>query len=101
MFSTPLPVTSLVSVACSQEYATKLMAPRLYTSSGCEVCSARNTLERSVRSPARTLTSGTVSATRPSLRVVLATDQAVDVVTFLQQQLGQVQSILAGDTGDK
>ena len=34
-------------------------------------------------------------------RVVLAADQAVDVVPLLEQQLGEVEAVLAGDSGDE
>ena len=34
-------------------------------------------------------------------RVVLAADQAVDLVPLLEQQLGEVEAVLAGDSGDE
>ena len=35
------------------------------------------------------------------LRVVLATDQAVDVVALGEQELGEIEAVLAGDPGDE
>ena len=36
-----------------------------------------------------------------AMRVVLAPDQAVDVVPLGEQQLGEVETVLAGDPGDE
>ena len=49
----PIPVMSPVSSGCLKESPTKLIAPRLYTSSGCATSSTPIRLERSRKSPSR------------------------------------------------
>ena len=61
--STPMPVISPVSSACFQDMPTKLMAPRLYTSSGCATSIAPMRLGRSVRSPSRSWMLGMIRST--------------------------------------
>jgi hypothetical protein len=34
-------------------------------------------------------------------RIVLAADESVDVVALLEQELGEVETVLAGDSGDE
>ena len=55
----------------------------------------------SVRSPLWRRTSGTRRSTSCAAGVVLAADDAVDVVPLGEQQLGEVEAVLAGDAGDR
>jgi hypothetical protein len=51
--------------------------------------------------PGQQLDVGHDGADELGLRVVLAADEAVDLVALRQQQLGQVQPVLTGDAGDE
>ena len=52
-----------VSSACENDNATKLIAPRLYTSSGCAISNAATNDGRSARSPGTSSTNGIASTT--------------------------------------
>ena len=61
--STPNPVVFAVSSACEKLNATNEIAPRLYTSSGCDNSKAATSDGRSARSPGTNSTNGISSTT--------------------------------------
>ncbi len=63
MRNTPRPVRFAVNSAWLKLSATKLIAPRLYTSSGCAASNAATSDGRSARSPETSSTYGNSSAT--------------------------------------
>ncbi len=61
--NTPNPVVFAVNSACENDNATKQIAPRLYTSSGCAISNAATSDGRSARSPGTSSTNGISSTT--------------------------------------
>ena len=61
--NTPNPVVFAVSSAWENDNATKLIAPRLYTSSGWAISNAATNDGRSARSPGTSSTNGISSTT--------------------------------------
>ena len=90
-----------VSSAWLKLIATKLIAPRLYTSSGWATVERLHQRRQVGEVAGDQLDERHLLEHRCDPRVVLALDHAEHVVALAVQELGEVLAVLAGDSGDE
>ena len=90
-----------VSSAWLKLSATKLMAPRLYTSSGCDELERRHQRRQVGEVAGDHLDERHLLEHAAIARVALALHHPEHVVALAVQELGQVLAVLASDPGDE